>query len=91
MFSRYMTFRKWHGALVCPWKSSQIEIDGKRSKEGQEPLELKEQLHCSRRGIVNFAVNNVRSFSAVCCTDKPLWFIIAQKADLTLNSIWVQL
>lgn len=42
------------------------------------------------RGIVNFVVNNVRSFSAVCCTDKPLWFVIAQKAD-TLNSIWVQL
>lgn len=63
MFSKYKTVRKWHGALVCPWKSSQIEIDGKRSKEGQEPLELKEQLHCSGRGIVNFSVNSVRSFS----------------------------
>lgn len=82
MFSKYKTFRKWHGALVCPWKSSQIEIDGKRSKEGQEHLESEEQLHCSGRGIVNFAVNSVRSFSAVGCTDKALWFIIAQIADL---------
>lgn len=64
LFSKYMTFRKWHGALVCPWKSSLREIDGKRSREEQEPLELKEQLHCSRRGIVNFAINRVRSFSA---------------------------
>lgn len=56
-----------------------MEIDGKRSKEGQEPLELKEQLHCSRRGIVNFAVNSVRSFSAVCCTDKHSGLLLLKK------------
>lgn len=65
LFSEKKRFRELHGVLVCLCKSSQIKIGGKRSKEGWEPLKWEEKQYCSGRGIVNFHVNSVRSFSPV--------------------------
>lgn len=60
LFSENKGFKELFGILVCPWKSSQIKIGGKRGREGREPLKWEEEQHCSNRGIANFHVHSVR-------------------------------